>query len=82
MFVDEIEITGLFLDADLGNFFDGTAFFAAAGHFRTRNITVFIDEIEVTFLFFDADFCDFLSHVYSPPLFNEHISYAMFKERN
>ena len=65
-FIDEIKITFLLFDADLGNFFGASASFVAAGHFGAGNITFFIDKIEIPFLLFNSDFCDFFSHSIHP----------------
>ena len=64
--VYEIEETGFFLYADLGNFFGHAAFFVAAGHLRARNVPSLIDKIEVSLLLFDSYFCNFLyRHVFT-----------------
>ena len=63
VFVDEIQKTGLFFDADFRDLFGFAAFFVSSGHDGAGNVAVLIDEIQVPLLFFYTNLRYFLSHV-------------------
>lgn len=65
-FVDKIEISFLFLDADLGHLFGVAAFAIAAGHFGAGDIPSFVDKVKIPFLLFDTNFGYFCCHGVTP----------------
>ena len=65
--VDEVEISAMLLDADLGNLLGGSALLCSPGHLGAGNVPVLVDEVKVPLFLLDANFRDFLSLVSVPP---------------
>ncbi len=70
VFVDEVQVSLLFLDAHLGHLMSLAASFIPAGHKGARDIALLVDEIQIPFLLFDANLSHFFRcHSFTSLLF-------------